>query len=427
MGPSPLYWLDVDFAEEYVVQQWDGTDWNDLDPGLSYLGTAVSVTITGLTNGVSYSHRVIAKNSAGQSRPAQISTDLPFAAPVGLDVAPENGIPPSRGRLVKLNWGPVTGATGYVVEVRKINGDWQSPANGYAGNHLVRDGTTQSTHYSIDLDFVLNTSAPSLVSHGLADYPYAYEFRVKATDGSVDGRFSDEIRLIDTPITMANGYSPGIGPGTGEALLEWTSVPDATGYTIRYRELPSVYVTHLDEAVSHTSPHWYPQPALSSGDWDSRPETTGTGDALDRLTRGEVYAIQLNYKYAVVVDGARESREGFSAREVYVWPSYSGAAAIDDTVWVAAYPLLLPINDTEFKYRICEDTFPDGMMSNGKDRRSSWRNAVRDALEQWEVATAGLITMTHETYFSPEANNGQGAWFSLPCNNIFTSHSEAGE
>ena len=57
----------------------------------------------------------------------------------------------------------------------------------------------------------------------------------------------------------------------------------------------------------------------------------------------------------------------------------AAAQVRDEEVWASS----------TYGYRICEDTFP-------ADKRAAWRNLIVHAFEQWELATDGLVTMTHE-------------------------------
>ncbi len=75
-GSVTLDWDDAARATSYQVQQWDGRDvrWRTLPFSESHVNYDYTISFSGsgatvgrLTNGVTYSHRVRAVNSAGSS------------------------------------------------------------------------------------------------------------------------------------------------------------------------------------------------------------------------------------------------------------------------------------------------------------------------------------------------------------------------
>lgn len=106
----------------------------------------------------------------------------------------------------------------------------------------------------------------------------------------------------------------------------------------------------------------------------------------NNLTIGEIYAIQLNYE--------QNRQKVFSGRDAFVWPSKlpaeKGKLPIGEDERVATYPYFGHWADKEYRYRICEETFPQA-------NRTKWVNLINHALEQWETATDGLITVTRDT------------------------------
>ena len=103
---------------------------------------------------------------------------------------------------------------------------------------------------------------------------------------------------------------------------------------------------------------------------------------------GSIDAVQLNYS----VDDAVY----FSAREPYAWISRwrGGADPPFSGERVAGHPLNRPLNDPlapnnkTYAYRICVDTF-----STIEERQNEWIALIEHALEQWELATDGLVKM----------------------------------
>ena len=105
---------------------------------------------------------------------------------------------------------------------------------------------------------------------------------------------------------------------------------------------------------------------------------------------GSIDAVQLNYS----VDDAVY----FSAREPYAWISRwrGGADPPFSGERVAGHPLNRPLNDPlapdnkTYAYRICADTF-----ASDETEQNEWIDLIEHALEQWELASDGLVMMDH--------------------------------
>ena len=120
------------------------------------------VTIEGLTYGESYDVRVQACNVVGcgaWSASVSGAPTLPSLAKPVIDVKP---LPL---RKAEISWTGDTNADEYILEAQAFGGTWNSPDQ----------VTVSATSKEIELDEVIP-------DRGLADAPYAYEFRVKATD-----------------------------------------------------------------------------------------------------------------------------------------------------------------------------------------------------------------------------------------------------
>ena len=125
-GTITLDWNDVTYATSYVVYQWDGTDWVELDPNdpqsvypITFSGSGA--TISGFVNGSSYSHRVTGKNDSGESAPEQISTTLPILSPGNWDVTPRS----QRKAKIDLmipNSNPI--GTQHQLQMQEESGAW---------------------------------------------------------------------------------------------------------------------------------------------------------------------------------------------------------------------------------------------------------------------------------------------------------------
>ena len=208
---------------------------------------------------------------------------------------------------------------------------------------------------------------------------------------------SETIVLIDTPIIRADGNN-------AQASLEWTPIESILGtaysggtYSFRYGMFGEHVVTirnsdpsdslEFVQGFTHTELSWQPS---TLGSFSSSAPIRNTVHTITGLNSEEIYAIQLIY----TPSGAGLPARVYAGRYVYVYPSSTGP--IDDdpndgfAPRVATFPLevRLPANRT-YGYRICEDTFP-------ADKRAAWRNLIVHAFEQWELATDGLVTMTHQ-------------------------------
>ena len=287
-----------------------------------------------------------------------------------VEITPSIDVEPRPLRMARLSWQPVPNAKEYVVEYQETGGSW-SP--------LYRQAIT-STVFDVSLDSIL----PGGV--GLADSPYAYEFRVRAQDSTSSfkpGGNSAEIIIQDNPILMggrATGNSPG---GHGQAILEWPRQTDATEYIIRYRKL-GFRNAFFQEPDHHTSVDW-----AKDEDWPyyhatltpvTEPEpTSGTSTTPDPITGldiGDLYAFQVNYR---TDDGMV-----YAARDAYVWPSDKRPNRASR---VGTFPFFGYWEGGNYDYLVCEDTFPS-------TNRGDWKALIPHAFEQWELAAPDLVTVT---------------------------------
>ena len=341
------------------------TSWSSA--GSVSFGTAK--TIMDLTNDSEYEVQVQACNSGGCGDWSESATEKAgerYAKPRNLVIVP------MPDRMAQLTWEPSKNADGntvYDVFAKKPDGTEGIPAFNISNSSRRAD---------IDLDYVAGTS-------GLAEEPH-FDLWVVAKDKRTTPTVkpsdtSQEIIIIDTPITVANGHSP----SGGQAKLSWLNLehqdvlddPTYRGgtYSFRYRRL----------GRDHTLVGWEPKYFISHDIVEE--QDLGTDNAIEGLTKGAIYAIQLRY-----------SKEGkpdvFAARDVYVWPSDRPA---DDGERVASFPLNYPIAGKEYRYRFCDETFPPGDVTVDGipiPRSSVWKKAAVHAFDQWEVATNHLVTTT---------------------------------
>ena len=282
-------------------------------------------------------------------------------------VTPSIDVEPRPLRMVRLTWEPVPNADTYRVEHQKSGG---------AGSTYVK--MTTAPEIDIALDSVLASG------EGLADDPYAYDFRVKAQNSvglHQDGEISDTITIMDNPLLLAGGSAKSNSAGAAE--LEWTSISDAASYTARYRQLGSRFEGRGRNRtkIDHTDISWpNHQDWPHYGDFFERPSTSATLETVPGLEDGEICAFQLNYT-------TTGGKKVFSARDAYVWASVELPGR---TSRVGTYPFFGYWENGSYGYTICMDTFTP------ESSRGDWVYVIEHAFEQWEQAASDLITVTRQ-------------------------------
>ena len=197
--------------------------------------------------------------------------------------------------------------------------------------------------------------------------------------GKADSVASETIVIEDTPIISINGDN-GDPPETatgGTATVKWIKPDDVTSYSIRWKELG------IDRSGKlHTDPTWKMDKASVPPDFGGTytiPTPSQTSYEIQNLDLDRLYGVQLNY--------TRSTEDGeervFAARDFHVYPSTHAAGGGER---IASAPLRRLQPDKEYKYAVCTGTFP------GDPAR--WRAYIEHALEQWEIATDGLIKTT---------------------------------
>ncbi len=180
--------------------------WADLTP--SGTGTANTVSVPNLDNGVAHTFEVRATNAVGAGPAATAS-----ATPVGVPSAPE--LTATAGdAVVTLAWTPT--------------GDGGSAVTGW---HLRRDGEEWVDLTTMGLGADANTvSVPNL------DNGVAYTFEVRATNAVGPGPAAT---ASATPVTTPAAPEVSVAGDDGEIALSWTSGGDGgsaiTGWQYRMR------------------------------------------------------------------------------------------------------------------------------------------------------------------------------------------------
>ena len=279
-------------------------------------------------------------------------------------------------RKARISWDAVPNATSYTVKsTGNVKYEEDTNSDQIVKNvRTIREIGITNTYYDVNLDEYLADST-------------ADTFEVKAVSSSAlysDSEYSTAIKIVDNPIIRADGTTPKTASSTsGTSTIEWSRISGVTSYTVKYRRLKGIhYNTH----------GWRPNDfTVLTRDGDTVTDSTPSSSARlkhtrNNLTIGEIYAIQLNYE--------QNGQKVFSGRDMFVLPS-KGFPAKDRRV--ATYPYFAHWPDKEYRYRICEETFPEG-------KRTKWVNLINHAFEQWETATDGLITVTRDTTACPVRN-----------------------
>jgi len=189
--------------------------------------SSTSFTVTGLTNGKSYSFTVVAHNSVGVGPASSPTTAIPRTvpgAPTGLSATPGDG-------QVTLSWSAPTQSGGAAVE-----------------------------HYLVymDGDMVAHPTSTDITILGLTNGK-SHVFAVSAVNAGGEGALSEPVSA--TP-RAAPGAPTGLiaAPGNGQVTLEWDEPADDGGYGIDY------YVVYQNGVeVSHAYLDWIVIKGLTNG------------------------------------------------------------------------------------------------------------------------------------------------------------------
>jgi hypothetical protein len=197
-----LSWIAVPGAISYNIQYRvvGTTIWTSTTSGTN------TITITGLTPSTNYEFQVQTVCSSGTSA-YSASVDfttlaLPCSVPAGLTVT---GITSSSATL---NWIAVSGALSYNIQYRIVGAStWSATTS--ATNSVTISGLTPGSNYEFHVQVVCSTGTSSFSSSGT--------FTTTTITCPVPTGFSA------TSIT------------TTSAMLNWTAVTGAIGYTVDYR------------------------------------------------------------------------------------------------------------------------------------------------------------------------------------------------
>ena len=247
-----------------------------------------SATISGLSPNTTYYYRAYAENEVGE----EYSTYKSFttkAASLSKPVisSPSSGGTYNSGSSIKLQWGSVSGASGYRYYIKQLAGepDYSSESESAVNSW---EGSTTSTSYTL---------SSSNVKGG-----YWYKFVVEAYAGSTSawsewcyvyvekGQLAKAV--VVSPVNTAT-YT-----GNASVKFDWNAVSGATGY--------HYYVKRLSGMPDRTNEN---EPAAAS--WDA--ETTAT-----EFTLSAANAVP-GYWYKFVVEAHAEGMNASWSEWVYCY------------------------------------------------------------------------------------------------------------
>ena len=256
---------------EYDVRVLRASDGEIVSEGNTSSGT--TLTITHLTNGVSYRVLVRAKNSVGNSQWSDSASAMPTAqAPQAPDAPEAPTLIPGDGE----------------IEVT-----WDAPAdNGAAitdydvGYKLSRSG------WKIELNAGPSTTTTiSVIITGLTN-GFTYQVRVRAANSAGEGLWSDLASAIPAAAAPAAPTNFAATAGDGEVMLTWDNPGDTSISKWQYRsataanggggwaDIPSSTkdtVSHTVASLTNGQVHYFQVRAVnSSGDGAASDEASAT-------------------------------------------------------------------------------------------------------------------------------------------------------
>ena len=279
---------------DYDVQYREGTsgDWSDA----GHAGTAVTATLTGLSENTSYQVQVRATNAEGTgdwsdsgSGATDVNAAPAFSSPATFDAA-ENQT--TAGTVLATDSDAGDDITGYAI-------------TGGADRNLFSIGATSGT---LTFDDAPNFEAPSDAN---TDNDYVVE--VQATSGA-DEREKTATQTITVTVTDVSGEAPGkpdapaVSAASATSLsVNWSAPSNAgpaiTGYDVQYRE-------------------------GNSGDWSDAGHTgTAVTATLTGLSENTSYQVQVR---ATNDEGTGAWSDSGSGRtDANAAPSFSSSATFD--------------------------------------------------------------------------------------------------
>ncbi|MFI7430825.1 GDSL-type esterase/lipase family protein [Micromonospora sp. NPDC049836] len=210
-GKADLSWTPSVGANQYWVWTQDdvlNAEWTKLPIPLT--ADYNPWHMTDLVPGATYKWKVQAAkgNDAGAiSNEVTLTVPgTPPAAPTAPSAAPGN-------RSATLSWTAAPNASGYLIHMRNLT---------------LGETTFTQLPYPV--------AASPWVAEGLINGA-RYEFKVQSLNGRIAGGTSSAVAVTPTGPAPAGVTDLRVTNGNGEASLQWTEVPNATGYYIHQRNV----------------------------------------------------------------------------------------------------------------------------------------------------------------------------------------------
>ena len=214
-GGSPLT------GHEYRQSTDDGdmwTTWNEIPLSAVNQANATSYTVTGLSNGTSYTFQVRAGNAEGDGAASPAASATPAitapAAPTALTAG-------GRDKEVRLAW--------------TSGGDGGSPLTGHEYRQSTDDGDMWTTWSAIPLSAVNQANGTSYTVTGLSNGT-SYTFQVRAGNAVGLGVPSPQASATPAPATVpARPTNLKATAGHTQVTLKWTNGDDGGSAITRHR------------------------------------------------------------------------------------------------------------------------------------------------------------------------------------------------
>jgi hypothetical protein len=251
---------------------------------VAFASTATTQTITGLTNGTSYTFRVKATNAAGS----------------GADSAASAAVTP---RTVP---GAPSGVTATAGDA-SATVSWTAPASN-GGSAVTGYRVTPYIGIVAQTERVFSSAATTQTITGLTNGT-SYTFRVKAVNSAGSGAESGASPAV-TPRTLPTAPTAVSGtPGDGQVSLSWTAPSTDGGSPITgYAITPSIGST--------------PQPTIAF-------DSTATAQTVTGLANGTTYTFRVAAVTAAGTGAASAASAGITPRTVPGAPTAVSAVAGD--------------------------------------------------------------------------------------------------